>query len=799
MSIPGSALPLLLASPAGAAVAENRSLRFNPSDSAYLSRTPSSSSNRRTFTTSMWVKRCGLVNCGVSGQELFRAGNSALSAMNFAPSDGPCDSLSFKADQGGVSPGSATNAVFRDFSAWMHIVYRIDTTQSTAANRVRVYVNNVEQTWHTTNYPSQNQELKFNQSGQPHYIGGLEYLNGYLAQFAHVDGSSLAPTSFAEYDSNNVWVPLADLTGLSYGANGFLLTFADNSSASALGTDTSGNGNDWTVNNISVTAGAGNDSMADSPFNGDTANDTGAGGEVPGNYCTWNPLAKSSGVTVQNGNLDAVSSTATQILLSTFFVSSGKWYAEFQRTSNSVEDALGIATSDYVFNNSFYSAKKIAAYYGGNLVTTSFGSAVFPSWSTGDIVRIKLDLDNQKFAVAVNGGSFSEITITDYNGHFAGESWCFCVQNGASGGSGSFNYSANFGQRAFAYSAPSGFKALCTANLDTPTIEDGSTVMDAVLYDGNGSTQTISGLNFSPDLVWLKSRSDGEDHSLQDTVRGAGNNRLRSNSIGAENTQSGQISSFNSDGWTMGNRTNESGQTYVGWAWDAGSSTVSNTSGSITSTVRANTSAGFSVLTYTGTGSNATVGHGLGIAPQFIVIKDRDAGTDWMVYHESLGNGKYLNLNLTAAAVTAVHWQNTSPTSSVFSIGTSIYLNNSDNHYVAYCFAPVEGYSAFGSYTGNGSNDGPFVYTGFRPKFLLFKPSTIVEQWNIRDSARDTYNPAGSRLFPNLNNAESTSNNIDLLSNGFKVRGNSNQENASGETYVWAAFAESPFAYARAR
>jgi len=785
MSLPNELLPVgLLATPAAAAGAENRSLRFNPSDSAYLSRTPSSSGNRRTFTTSMWVKRCGIVNCGVVGQELFRAGNSALSAMNFAPSDGPCDSLSFKADQGGVSPGSATNAVFRDFSAWMHIVYRIDTTQSTADNRVRVYVNNVEQTWHTTNYPSQNQELKFNQSGQPHYIGGLEYLNGYLAQFAHVDGSSLAPTSFAEYDSNNAWVPLADLTGLSYGTNGFLLTFADNSSAAALGTDTSGNGNDWTVNNISVTAGAGNDSLADSPFNGDTANDTGLGNQVSGNYATLNPafneISRSSypGGTITNGNLTLSGGSSSEAVgySAIAIPQSGKWYFEVTAQTVGIDHYVQLA-----------STATTLAYSEQNVTTLSHNIA-----SNGDVLGYAIDRDANSYTVYKNGSSYSTGSVSAYD-------YLVRLYDYAS-----FTHHINFGQRAFAYSAPSGFKALCTANLDDPLIADPSTVMDVKLWTGNGTSQTISGLGFSPDLVWIKNRNLGSDHEVYDRTRGA-ENVIKTSNTDAEGADANALLSFTSTGWTLGNSSavNRNNDPIVAWTWDAGSSAVSNSNGSITSLVRRNTTAGFSIVTFTGNGTaGATVGHGLGVAPSFYVLKCRNNATNWPVYHAGLTNPeqKILILSSTTAEVDVTsYWNDTAPTSSVFSLGTDLNANGNTYTYVAYCFAPVESYSAFGRYTGNGNADGPFVYTGFRPKWIMTKRTDSIAFWMVLDSERDTYNVIDGQLYPNSASAESSSAVADFLSNGFKARSTSNEMNTSGGTYVYAAFAENPFKYARAR
>ena len=327
--------------------------------------------------------------------------------------------------------------------------------------------------------------------------------------------------------------------------------------------------------------------------------------------------------------------------------------------------------------------------------------------------------------------------------------------------------------------------------------------MDVALYTGNGSTQSISGLAFSPDLVWLKSRSSGGyAHRLNDTVRGA-TKELYSNLTSAEFTDASGLTAFNSDGFSVGSTPgyNENTGTYVSWAWDAGTSTVSNTAGSITSQVRANASAGFSVVTYTGTGANATVGHGLGVAPGFIIIKNRSSATNWRVYHSALGNTKVLFLSAGTSDTSSVYWNNTSPTSTVFSVGSDDGANGNTNLMVAYCFAPVVGYSSFGSYVGNGSSDGPMVWTGLRPRFLIYKRTDAADTvgWIMIDSARDPYNVATKYIVANGSTAEGTTNVVDFLSNGFKLRVPGADGNVSGGTYIYYAVAENPFQYARAR
>jgi hypothetical protein len=369
------------------------------------------------------------------------------------------------------------------------------------------------------------------------------------------------------------------------------------------------------------------------------------------------------------------------------------------------------------------------------------------------------------------------------------------------------SFANNFGQRPFSYTPPTGFVALNTYNLPTNTIVKGNTVMDATLYTGNGSTQTITNAaGFKPDLVWVKGRSNATDNELTDSVRGV-TKSLISNSTAAEATDTQGLTAFNSNGFTLGTDANYngSGRTFVGWQWQAGQGTTSsNTNGTITSTVSVNASAGFSVVTYTGTGANATVGHGLGVAPSWIIVKSRSAsGQDWRVYTATVGNTGVVTLNSDGAAVInqSGFWNNTSPTSSVFSVGGSASTNGSGTTYVAYCWTPIAGYSAFGSYTGNGSADGPMIYTGFRPKFVLIKSTTSANDWIIEDTARNTYNVSNSKLSPNTSGAEFTDTSavgIDFLSNGFKIRGTDGSINTSN-TYIYAAFAENPFKNALAR
>jgi len=314
------------------------------------------------------------------------------------------------------------------------------------------------------------------------------------------------------------------------------------------------------------------------------------------------------------------------------------------------------------------------------------------------------------------------------------------------------------------------------------------------------TTNAISNLNFSPDWVWIKSTDTANGHILFDTIRGA-NKRLTTASGAAEATVTDELMSFDSNGYTLGssgntNDTSPSNASYVGWSWrGSDSSAASNSDGSITSTVSANTTAGFSIVKWTGTGANATVGHGLGAVPKMIIVKDTDASDNWNVYHASIGNDSHLHLNLNfAASGSSIYWQDTTPTNSVFYIGSDSAINASGNEFIAYCFSDVAGFSKFGSYTGNGNADGPFIYTGFKPAFIMIKMTSSTDNWIIQDNKRNTSNISTSqRLRANSNNAEfSSSNPIDLYSNGFKAMSGSDGEfNGNGSTYIYMAFGQS--------
>ena len=330
------------------------------------------------------------------------------------------------------------------------------------------------------------------------------------------------------------------------------------------------------------------------------------------------------------------------------------------------------------------------------------------------------------------------------------------------------------------------------------TINKPSDYFNTKLYTGTGSgNQSVTGVGFQPDWVWTKNRASAYGHNIYDAVRGTGK-YLASNSDAVEQTSATSIISYDSDGFTVGTGDNVQYESAngVSWNWLGANGTASNTDGSITSTVSANTTSGFSIVSYTGTGSAATIGHGLSATPKVVIVKRRTGGTNnWRVQHESLGATKALDLDGTAAANTATgNWNDTAPTSSVFSVGTFSATNNNTDTYIAYCFAEKKGYSKFGSYTGNGSTDGTFVYTGFKPAMVILKNASSVNDWHIYDNKRNTFNPKSKYLRPNGNIAEVTDTTkiTDFLSNGFKIRTTDGSHNTSGNTYIYMAFAEAP-------
>jgi len=724
------------------------------------------------------------------------------------------------------------NTANRAYAVWTPTVgtwYHVALVRQSGTTLV--FVNGVQQT--VTNSTVLN-GANFSQNGASFgaasNTGAPAYFNGYISNARYVVGSAVYTTGFTPPSANltavtnTQWLTLQNSTIIDNSTaartitnNGSLsvsLQYPFQYTLASVGSDYSGNSNNWTLNNINYTIlGTTYDSMIDSPTVGPLAS----------NYAVLNAVNNFS-IGLTGGNLDVSTTSAYAYASATFSLpSSGKWYWEFTDTSTASlanqRCAVGFGLQGYRSSTTYIGQLSTDWFYlgtSGNLFNNASSTSYGATYTQNDVIGIAVDCATGKFWFSKNGtfqASGDPVAGTGQAGTLSGtvSNYVPMVGNLANSAGLSCVGSVNFGQRPFAYTPPTGFNALNTYNLPAPSIANGAQYMAATTYTGNGSTQTITnggnntiGTTFQPDLIWMKSRNNTYGNILFDSVRG-GTKRLVSNLTDAEQTVTGGVNSFNTDGMTIQNdatyaNINASSTTYIGWQWKAGGTGVTNTSGTITSTVSANPTAGFSIVTYTGTGANATVGHGLGVAPQMIIVKVRNGVGGWPVYHSGLTSAAYLlELNTTGAQSSVpTAWNSTAPTSSVFSIGTAF---NNGSTYVAYCFAAVDGYSAFGKYTGNGSTDGPFVYTGFRPRFILIKNATAINNWGIIDTSRDTYNGAYQRQHPNLTVADNTGAGIviDVLSNGFKCRNSDALENQSGQTMIYAAFAEHPFRQSRAR
>jgi hypothetical protein len=747
----------------------DRSLRFRSSASAFLSRTPASAGNRQKWTWSGWVKRSGLG----AEQVLFHAyngSNPVRTVISFTPSD----QITFNIADGGYDICTTTQ-VFRDPAAWFHLCVSLDSTQATPADRLTIEVNGVAVAYSSSVSLNRNGDINTTNLHHISSYGSASFLNGYLADVYFVDGQKLTASNFGTYDGNFYWTPKA-YTG-TYGTNGFHLDFEDFSAATAaaIGKDTSGQGNNWTPNNINLTTPENTNVSWDSMVDVPTLTSTDVA-----NFTTLNPLIASiNGSTLSEANLKFTSPlAAVGGCLGTIGVSSGKWYWEFTHggiVSGSNDLFIGIDSnpSPTAWGNT---SATMYSYWSsnGNKANNASFTAYGASYTTNDVIGVALDMDAGTIVFYKNG--------TSQGTAFTGLTGIYFPAVSDGGGSQLAAF-ANFGQRPFRYTPPTGFKDLNSFNI----------------AEVLGDVET-------PDFVWIKSRSASGDHALFNSVVGAGK-YLRSSASGAEVTDVNSLIQFNKNGFLLGNAAivNTSASTYVAAAWKAGTTTVTNTSGTITTQVRASQTAGISVLTYTGTGATgATIGHGLGAVPKMVIIKNQGTiGTqEWLVGHASIGWGSYLLLSSTQLRVVASNrWNNTDPTSSVITLGS--IPNSNTEKYVAYCFSEINGFSKFGSYISNNATDGPFVYTGFRPRWLMVKRAIAgsgTGGWFMYDAARNSYNVMDNYMFAESTAGEATLAVFDFTSNGFKIRSNNVHVNTTaGDTYIYMAFAEHPFKYALAR
>ena len=820
------------------------SVRFEDGDTPFLAYTPGSAGDRRKWVWAAWIKRG---NLGVGDATLFGSVNAGTSQTTINIENAGTILVSSSGGSSAVI-GIRSTTLLRDTNAWYHLAVAVDTTQATAANRVLVYLNGSQVTEFTAaNYPAENSQTTVNEAraleiGRYNQSGVNQEFDGYLAEVNFTEGVSFFSDTSATANSsfninsfgeakNGVWIPI-NTGGLTFGDNGFRLQFKQvgvgTASTSTIGADTSGEANHLTSSGIVAVDCA----MPDSPEN---------------NFNTFSPLIPFNSGTLTEGNLksnNVIGGSSGHGPMSAFGVTSGKWFCEMY-----VHDIGG---GDYVYAGAFL--KRIDSNFrqGIDLAVPNDGSVYFEGAAAGSITGLEVSANGHIYGFAVDCDNFTAQvykTVSGTYGTYGPEvDWSGAAHKnngymgighfGASGTSGrdggiTINYgqdpsfagaitagteTPSDGAGVFKLAPPSGFLAMCTANFAEPAIGANSDTQatghfNTVIYTGDdNANRAVTGVGFKPDFLWHKSRNATNWHFLFDSNRGVGK-RLSSNVNNVEGSASG-LDSFDNNGFTVDHEAsnqdmNASAHTYVAWNWKANggtaTATISESGNNPAAVVQANPTAGFSLITYTGTGATGTIAHGLSAVPKWMLIKNRDVADAWAVYHGALTAAPatdYIVISSAAATVDdATYWNDTAPTSSVFTVNTVHNVNANGEKYVAYVFAEVDGYSQFGGYTGNGSADGPMVFTGFSPAWVMIKCSSNGStNWFILDNKRDVNNEVLQDLTANTSAEEADNSNfLDFLSNGFKLRTTGAAVNGAGRTMIYMAFAEAPFKYANAK
>ena len=802
----------------GGAVIE-KSIRFNGEDAPTMTRTFGTNTSNTTKTFSCWLKR-GKVSASQIQNIFCTALSGYIEGRLRINTD---DTLQFedRDASGGTSDGRRTTAqVLRDTSSWYHIMLVLDSTESTEADRAKIYINGTQATIGADRTIAEDYSFSIFRSSAENYIGDGtgtgDHFDGYLAEVNFIDGQALGPEyfGFTEFQTG-AWKPRGyDGT---YGNNGFRLDFLDKTNNQTLGLDKSGRGNHFATNNFSSV----HDTLIDTPTN---------------NFCVLNQLNRTNDASVTDGNLIMVQSSNDESVTGTFPIFTGKWYYEvYKKSTENGEYGIDSVYRNLSNSTDIHSNTKVCFRSNGGDQTNGAGSAITLTGSSSGqtgagVIGIAVDMDNKKIWYTDLSGNWfnSGVPATNTNAAFDFSSvsaadgavpYFFCGTGsgdsifvnfgqdphfgGGQTGDEVGSYTDKNGNGLFKYQPPQHFLALCAKNLPQ-TVAPEETVpllnpdqhFKTLLYTGTGGNNIVEGLKFQPDLVWVKGRdTNGYEPMMIDSVRG-GDNSLVTSDTASESTHGGRSMTFYNRGvrWNSDSgNCNANGEDYVLWCWKGGGTAVTNSDGSVDSQVSANPAAGFSIVTYSGSGSR-TIGHGLNRAPEMIIMKGRNVTDQWTVGHRFLNGGSNAwNYGTPLQSTTNIQtnsafWDNTAPTDTVFSRGSW----NAGYNMISYCWHSVEGYSKFGTYNGNGNANGPFVLCGFRPAFVLTKMvDTMGENWTISDSSRSTFNPVDLFLRPDETTKDTSgAATMDFCATGFKLRNTDSKTNRSGARYIFMAFSE---------